>query len=97
MEPQEDTNVRAPSTRWEWRRVKIPPAPQAPSSEAAAGVHRDSRSAWEPRQPISLTVVRRGGPEAWYELRARGRVHRFTGVTALEDVMQAVYGENGRC
>lgn len=38
-----------------------------------------------------MTVRYRGGPEAWFEVKARGRSWRFPGVTALYDALVTVY------
>lgn len=40
-----------------------------------------------PREPLTLSIKYRGGPEAWYEVHARGSVGRFPGCVSLHDVM----------
>jgi hypothetical protein len=40
--------------------------------------------------PITVSVSYRGGPEAWYEVHARGSVGRFPGYVALHDVMAEI-------
>jgi hypothetical protein len=46
---------------------------------------------WEPRDPLTITVVYRGGGECWYQVVSRGRTLRFPGAMALHDVMRAIY------
>lgn len=43
------------------------------------------------REPTGIVIVYRGGPECWYEVRARGSMKRFPGHAALHDVMAEVY------
>lgn len=80
------------STTWEFRRVRVRRAPQAPASAAAAG--RSSR--WRrfprrnPRDRIQLVVKSRGGPECWYEISARGETNRYPGWVALHDLMRDI-------
>lgn len=39
---------------------------------------------------MHLTVTYRGGPEAWYEIRARGVTIRRPGTMALHDLISAL-------
>lgn len=48
------------------------------------------RSALGRRETITLTVTFRGGEECWYEIKARGEMGRFVGVTCLHDVVQEI-------
>jgi hypothetical protein len=43
-----------------------------------------------PRDPLTVTIVYRGGPEAWVEVKARGSMGRFHGNTALFDVVAEI-------
>lgn len=43
-----------------------------------------------PREPLTIKISYRGGPEAWYEIHARGSIGRFPGVTCLHDVMRTI-------
>lgn len=43
-----------------------------------------------PREPLTIKISYRGGPECWYEIHARGGMGRFPGVTALHDVMRQI-------
>lgn len=81
-EPNESTQ----STTWEWKRVKIAQPPQA-QQDAERSESTRSLLSWPRKRPQTLTLVYRGGPEAWWEIRARGRVWRRPGVTALHDIM----------
>lgn len=90
MTSEQSSNGRSPSTTWAWRRVKISQAPQAMSTASEASPPSGSLLSWPRRKPLTLTLVYRGGPEAWWEVRARGRVWRRPGVTALHDLMTEV-------
>lgn len=88
VQPQ-DENTRSSSTRWAWKRVRIPPSPEAPSSAVAK--RPPPLGTWDPRTPLTVTITYRGGPEAWYELKARGRRWRRPGSLSLHDVMMELY------
>lgn len=60
------------------------------STASEASPPSGSLLSWPRRKPLTLTLVYRGGPEAWWEVRARGRVWRRPGVTALHDLMTEV-------
>lgn len=85
-----DPNTRPSSTTWAYRRVKVrrPAGGQKPvGARAARWALRSPRAA---REPLTLTVKYRGGPECWYEIHARGEVGRFPGTTALHDAMEEI-------
>lgn len=85
------SNERSGSTHWKWIRVKITRPPQAPSktgSEATSTLHLRP---WNRRDPLTIQVVYRGGPEAWYLIKSRGGVIRVPGHEALHDVMERIY------
>lgn len=47
--------------------------------------------------PLTITLVYRGGAEAWYQIRARGRVWHFPGHLCLHDCVEAVnLGRGGK-
>lgn len=48
-----------------------------------------------PRDLMGLTVRYRGGPEAWWEVHARGRVWRFPGYVCLHDALSTIYEGRG--
>lgn len=80
------------STTWEWKRVKIGRPPEARSDSAPKGLHSWVRLPSWPlrRRPLTIKVTYRGGPEAFYEVHARGRIGRFSGGACFHDVMQAI-------
>lgn len=87
MEPNKCT----PSTTWEWRKVKIQRRSQSPSSASPQGASHALRADWNPREPLTVTVRYRGGPEAWIELKARGETYRMPGHVALFDALSSVW------
>lgn len=84
--------VDLPSTTFAWRRVKIARPPEARQARGPKGLHTwVARTRWNLRKdPIVLRVRYRGGPEAWYEVEARGAKARLTGTVALHDLMLAI-------
>jgi hypothetical protein len=76
------------STTWEWKRVKIDPPLAAPPKQSPKAAARLARRA--AREPTTLTIRYRGGAEAWWEVKARGRSWRVPGHVALHDVMRMV-------
>ena len=90
MLPIDESNDSSPSTRWEWRQVKVRPT---------AGGQKDARRRRgrffglpprNPRQPLTLTIKFRGGPECWYEVHARGQIVRYPGVRCLHEIMDEI-------
>lgn len=85
-----NSNDRSPSTTWGYRRVKMPSsAPQA-SSASRRGRHPATLSKRNPREPLTITVTYRGGPECWWEIKARGVTFRRPGYVALHDLLSEV-------
>lgn len=41
---------------------------------------------------MTIVIKYRGGPEGWVEVRARGRVWRRPGTTALYDLIVTLFG-----
>src|SRR6185503_20745786 len=80
------------STTWEWRKVKITRRTPAQQDRRGAASSSPALRQWPRRDPITITVRSRGGAESWWEVRARGRTHRFPGWVTLEDVMAQVHG-----
>lgn len=78
------------STTWVWKRVKMERRPQGPSNTAARRASSPPLAARSPREPLTVTVVYRGGPECWWEVRGRGRVYRVPGHVALHDLMRLI-------
>jgi hypothetical protein len=83
-----ETNTCTPSTRWVTKRVKVTPAPKAHARQS--GEARPPLSERNPRDPLTVTMVYRGGPEGYWEVRARGRVWRFPGHVAVFDMMRVI-------
>lgn len=84
------------STRWEWKLCKVSGPPsgqqQQPPKASSSGV-LPSRAL---REPTTLTVRYRGGPEAWWEVKARGKTYRLPGHLCLHDALSKVYGPSRR-
>lgn len=96
MHQDPSSKKSAPSTTWEWRKIKMRPAGTAPERKSARG-RPSALSRWNRRERLTITVHSRGGPEAWWELRARGRVWRRPGHHCLEDVLGDIFdGEGGQ-
>lgn len=79
------SDERSPSTTWAWELRKIPVRPKGPSSAAPKAASGPALPRRNPRDPLTVTVTYRGGPEAWYEVKARGRTWRFPGHVAIHD------------
>lgn len=90
----EDPNVGSPSTRWELRLVKIRRPPEAHSGSQTKSGYWRRFPRRNPREPLKITVSYRGGPEAWYEVHARGSVGRYPGYMAIHDIMCDVNNVN---
>lgn len=45
-----------------------------------------------PREPLTIQVKYRGGPECWWEISARGATIRRPGSLALHDVLRELSG-----
>jgi hypothetical protein len=90
-----ESNKGTPSTtaRWEYRKVRLPP--ERPQHHSAEGGLPGPRAEWNRREPLTLTVRYRGGPEAWVEVKARGTTYRFPGSVCLFDALDAVWRASG--
>lgn len=69
-------------------------APQASSNSRPKGDYSHRLARRDPRDPLTITVTYRGGPECWWEIRARGVTIRRPGVTALHDVLDHLQGRD---
>ena len=79
-----------PSTDWVWesRKIKRHSPPHQGSANAVSSAPRLAvRDRWS---PLTITLIYRGGAEAWYQIRARGRVWHFPGHLCLHDCIEAV-------
>lgn len=90
MADEDLTNTRTSSTTWEWRRVRMSRAPKAMSTSSEASPPKGSLLPWPRRKPLTLSIAFRGGPECWWEVRARGRVWRRPGTVAIHDLMSEI-------
>jgi hypothetical protein len=71
--------------------------------KGAAGGQRDSAPKghrWRrlpvrnPRDPLTVSVKLRGGPEMWVEVHARGDVGRFPGYVTIAEVVMMINGHS---
>lgn len=85
------SNISSPSTRWRYTRVRVSTAQSRPSVTSPEG-RPPALSPWPRREPLTLRIHYRGGGEAWFEIKARGRTWRKPGSLALYDVMRDVWG-----
>ena len=84
------SNKCTPSTtsKWEWRKIRVPHGPlEAQRPEGAPS----KLSRWNRRDPLTITVVYRGGAEAWIQIKARGRTIRVPGHLAVIDALEKVW------
>jgi hypothetical protein len=81
------------STTWEWRKTKIRRPPDGQQTTRPKGGHWHGLPPRPIRETITLTVTWRGGPECWYEIKARGRTGRVPGWLSFHDVMMRINNE----
>lgn len=81
------------STRWERNLDKIALPPEAQEKRRRSRPSVAKLTVWPRRQRLSMTITYRGGSEAWYEIKTRGRTWRVPGHVAIEDVMAWIYAE----
>lgn len=93
MAATDDANDCTASTTWVWRRVRVSTPPQAQQNRPSGARSLSKLGVWPRRKTLHLEVKYRGGPEAWYEIRARGVTLRMPGATALHDVMRTLYND----
>lgn len=87
-------NNSSSSTTFAFRRVKISTAPQAGTDSRRRRPHFKGLKRRNPRDPLQVTIVFRGGAECWWELRARGAVLRRPGHNSLHDVLWELQGSS---
>lgn len=93
MGSQPEPNTCAPSTTFEWRRVKVA---KRPKGIGKPGVARPPLSSLSPSSgPLTITVEYRGGSEDWWHLKARGKRWVLPGHRQLTDVLLDVYRGEG--
>lgn len=62
------------------------------STASEASPPKGSLLPWPRSKPMTIVIKYRGGPEGWVEVRARNRVWRRPGSTAIYDLMCEVFG-----
>lgn len=87
------SNTSLPSTKWEWRYVKITRRSAAEDIAPKAAFRSGRLTIWPRRKPLTLTVRYWGGAECRVQVRTRGRTFYFSGHDAIFDVMRRVWGE----
>lgn len=80
-------NAHSSSTTWAWRRVKLPSLGTSPGGQPPQATFWRRLSRRDPRVPLEITIKYRGGPEAWVEVKGRGAVGRYPGVTSVYDIV----------
>lgn len=90
MASDDETNGCFPSTTWTWRKVRVLRPPKAGSDDARRAASQAVLSPRDLREPLTITVKFRGGAEAWWEIRARGRTFRRPGHVAIHDLMREI-------
>ena len=83
-----------PSATWVWRRTKIRRPPEAQGPVTAKPWRFSGLPPRSGRESALISVKYRGGPEAWYEIKARGRTVRYPGWVCLSDLMQEINQSN---
>lgn len=79
-----------PSTTWEWRRVKVRRPPEGHSGRSPKARRFFHLPPRDPRVPLNVSIKYRGGPEAWYEIHARGTIARYPGWVSIDEIMAEV-------
>lgn len=81
-----------PSTTFEWKKCRVAEssAPQGCSTREASSFQIPPRR--DPVKPLGIEIRYRGGPEASFDVRFRGRTWRFPGHMQMIDVMQFING-----
>jgi hypothetical protein len=69
-------------------------APQASTDSRPKGDYSHRLAPRDARQPLTMTVTYRGGPECWWEISARGVKIRRPGSVALHDVLSHLQGRD---
>lgn len=88
-------NTRSVSTTSGWIPARIPGRPAGPVGQPPEATNKAfSRlplNRRDHRTPVTLSVRFRGGPEAWFEIKGRGRTWRVPGHDAFYDVMARIF------
>lgn len=81
-----------PSTTWEFRKVRVRPAPPGQGTQCVGGASPAKLRPRRAEKPLSVTVRFRGGPEASWLIEYRGVAWRFPGHVALHDALTFLQG-----
>lgn len=81
---------RQPSTTYEWRLVRVRPGAAGQGQALSEAKLRHALPSRPSRQPLTVVIRHRGGPESWWEIQARGAVWRFPGYVGLDDAMSRI-------
>lgn len=92
MDQPEPAEIIEASTTWAWKHVTIDPPPAAQAARRRRPRKQDKLPPWDPKSALTVVITYRGGAEAWYELRTRGRTFRMRGDLGIHDVMRRVHG-----
>ncbi len=93
MVPENESYTCSPSTKWEWRRVKIGSAPAGDSPPKAVVRPRVPLPRRNRNKALWIEVRYVGGPGSSWLVNCRERYWRFEGAICLEDVMAWANGE----
>lgn len=85
-----------PSTRYEWRKVKMSRSAGGQQHSAPKGRRFFHLPPWDWRRPTTVTMKYRGGAEGWIEVRARGSLARYPGYVQLIDVLGEITRQQTR-
>jgi hypothetical protein len=78
-----------PSTKWAYKKVILTGRPR-PEGQRASGAPSTPLRARDPRSPITVELAYKGGAEAKWLVKARGRTWHFPGSMAIHDVMGTI-------
>lgn len=84
------SNSSSSSPRWEYRRVMVRRSAGGQKAPHPKGGRFFGRPPRNPREPLTISVKYRGGPECWYEIHARGCVARFPGYVSIHEIMDEI-------
>jgi hypothetical protein len=76
--------------QWEWKRVRMRRPAEGHRAQPPKATFWRRHPPRSGREPLTLVISYRGGPECWIEVHARGSVGRFPGATAVVDMLSAV-------
>lgn len=90
MDPVANEHSSSTLSEWEYRKVMRRPA--GPTGQRGEATPLKRLALRNRRKPLTVTITYRGGPESWWELRARGKVVRVPGHRFVEDALSQFDG-----